>query len=72
MDHGTTKSVSFNISHQAGLVALIAIPESNLSDGLDGSYDVGVDIVCVDERGDLQKILEKRSEERRVGKECPV
>lgn len=41
--------VSFNVSHQAGLVALVAVagyhPEG-------GAVDVGVDVVCVSERRD--------------------
>lgn len=41
-----TSPVEFNVSHQAGLVALVA------SYGGDGGVDVGVDIVCVNERQD--------------------
>ncbi|ROV96707.1 hypothetical protein VSDG_05626 [Cytospora chrysosperma] len=38
--------IEFNVSHQAGLVALVA------SYGGDGGVDVGVDVVCVSERQD--------------------
>jgi 4'-phosphopantetheinyl transferase len=38
--------IGFNVSHQAGLVSLIAVI------GGDGDVDVGTDIVCVDERLD--------------------
>ncbi|EON95941.1 putative phosphopantetheinyl transferase protein [Phaeoacremonium minimum UCRPA7] len=44
-DTGTCP-ISFNVSHQAGLVALIA------AHGYDGPVDVGVDVVCVSERRD--------------------
>ncbi|KAH0538296.1 hypothetical protein FGG08_005116 [Glutinoglossum americanum] len=42
--------VEFNISHQAGLVAVVAHPGT--------STTVGVDIVCVNERNDLARIEE--------------
>lgn len=47
-----TRSVAFNVSHQAGLVALIAIPKVGKEE-----YDVGIDIVCVNERSDFEKIM---------------
>jgi 4'-phosphopantetheinyl transferase len=40
------KSIKFNVSHQAGLVALIACNE----------YDVGIDIVCIGERGEEEDV----------------
>lgn len=43
-----TSPIEFNVSHQAGLVALVA---SYGGDGV-GGVDVGVDIVCVNERRD--------------------
>jgi 4'-phosphopantetheinyl transferase len=39
------KTIDFNVSHQAGLVTLVA-----------GSFDLGTDIVCVNERDDLGRI----------------
>ncbi|KAI9861733.1 MAG: hypothetical protein M1813_005082 [Trichoglossum hirsutum] len=42
--------VEFNISHQAGLVAVVAHPGTSIR--------VGVDIVCVNERNDLARIDE--------------
>ncbi|KAH8802736.1 hypothetical protein F5884DRAFT_802867 [Xylogone sp. PMI_703] len=41
---GQQPSVDFNVSHQAGLVTLVA------AIGFQGRVDVGTDIVCVDER----------------------
>lgn len=40
-------SVNFNISHQAGIVTLVATTSSFI--------DVGTDVVCVNERGNLEK-----------------
>lgn len=39
-----TPPVSFNVSHQAGIVALAAVS------GYDGQVDVGTDVVCTSER----------------------
>lgn len=39
------KTIDFNVSHQAGLVTLVA-----------GNFDLGTDIVCVNERDDLGRI----------------
>jgi 4'-phosphopantetheinyl transferase len=41
---GRSRTVAFNVSHQAGLVTLVASP--------DARADVGTDIVCVNERND--------------------
>lgn len=48
-----TQPCAFNVSHQAGLVALVAVV------GYDGPgpVDVGVDIVCVSERRDRDRRL---------------
>lgn len=51
------KSVAFNVSHQAGMVALIAIPQPTIED----MYDVGVDVVCPNERGELYRILGEKN-----------
>ncbi len=45
--------VSFNVSHQAGTVALIALSGSSANE-----YDVGIDVVCVSERNEAEKILD--------------
>ncbi|KAI9795340.1 MAG: hypothetical protein M1833_007252 [Piccolia ochrophora] len=42
-------SLDFNVSHQAGLVALVATPNP-------ASFRVGADIVCTTERNDLERI----------------
>lgn len=42
------QQVEFNVSHQAGLVALVGAVGSNI--------DLGVDIVCVNERNDYRVI----------------
>ena len=47
------RSVSFNVSHQAGILALIAISQDSETE----KYDVGIDVVCPNERGELEKIL---------------
>jgi 4'-phosphopantetheinyl transferase len=47
----SSPGVEFNISHQAGLVTVVAHPGT--------STKVGVDIVCVNERNDLARIDEK-------------
>lgn len=39
-------NISFNVSHQAGIVTLVAIGKS--------SIDVGTDVVCANERGDKE------------------
>ncbi|KZF21519.1 4'-phosphopantetheinyl transferase [Xylona heveae TC161] len=44
----SARPIQFNVSHQAGLVALVGIPSS--------SVRVGIDIVCVDERDDYKSI----------------
>ncbi|KAI8966484.1 4'-phosphopantetheinyl transferase [Daldinia sp. FL1419] len=45
VDPATGKQpVAFNVSHQAGIVALVAVA------GYDGKVDVGTDIVCTSER----------------------
>lgn len=49
--------MSFNVSHQAGMVAIIAIPQPSIQE----EFDVGVDVVCPNERGELQKILESKN-----------
>ncbi|KAH0559458.1 hypothetical protein GP486_004029 [Trichoglossum hirsutum] len=46
----SSPGVEFNISHQAGLVAVAAHPGTSIK--------VGVDIVCVNERNDLARIDE--------------
>lgn len=51
------KSVGFNVSHQAGMVALLAIPQNVAAE----EYDVGIDVVCPNERGELEKILESKN-----------
>lgn len=43
--------VEFNVSHQAGLVALVA------SHGYEQEIEVGVDVVCVDERADRDHMM---------------
>ncbi|KAJ9155350.1 Phosphopantetheinyl transferase [Pleurostoma richardsiae] len=43
-----TEPVSFNVSHQAGLVALVAL--AAVAGYPPGPVDVGVDVVCTDER----------------------
>lgn len=48
-----SKSIGFNVSHQAGVVAMLAIPQGAAFE----EYDVGVDVVCPHERGDLDRIL---------------
>lgn len=51
VDPTTGKSpIEFNVSHQAGLVALVA--SYGYDDGEEGAVDVGVDVVCVNERAD--------------------
>lgn len=45
-----TSPIEFNVSHQAGLVALVAAHGYADDDGQRQGVDVGVDIVCVDER----------------------
>lgn len=48
IDPATGRSpVEFNVSHQAGLVALVASHDHDADE-----VDVGVDVVCVDERAD--------------------
>ena len=51
------KSVSFNVSHQAGMVVLLAIPHQ----GDKEEFDVGVDVVCPNERGELDRILREQN-----------
>lgn len=51
------KSVSFNVSHQAGIVALIAIPQETAEE----VFDVGIDVVCPNERGELDRILREKN-----------
>ncbi|KAF2015585.1 4'-phosphopantetheinyl transferase [Aaosphaeria arxii CBS 175.79] len=62
----TPAPVEFNISHQAGLVALIGCklePEDvypiTMKEKIPESVDVGVDIVCVNERNDYRMIDEE-------------
>lgn len=47
-----SQPVVFNVSHQAGLVALIAATKSSTTGDVDGNWqvDVGTDIVCTSER----------------------
>jgi len=40
-------NISFNVSHQAGIVTLVAISKA--------SIDVGTDVVCANERGNVDK-----------------
>lgn len=47
-----TSPIEFNVSHQAGLVALVAAHGYADDDGQRQGVDVGVDIVCVDERAE--------------------
>ncbi|KAI0388390.1 phosphopantetheinyl transferase [Xylariaceae sp. FL0594] len=47
-DGNNKQPVVFNVSHQAGLVALAAVVDHSSSG--EGNVDVGVDIVCVSER----------------------
>lgn len=47
-----TSPVDFNVSHQAGLVALVAAEEHE-----EGEVEVGVDVVCVDERADRDHVM---------------
>ena len=50
-DAAGRQPVVFNVSHQAGLVALVAAHGYDAANGGDSSkVDVGVDIVCVNER----------------------
>ncbi|KAG9231258.1 hypothetical protein BJ875DRAFT_430116 [Amylocarpus encephaloides] len=42
-------SIDFNVSHQAGIVSLIA------AIGFDGKVDTGTDVVCINERGSRDK-----------------
>lgn len=44
---GPEYSINFNVSHQAGIVTLVAIASS--------SIDIGTDVVCVNERGNVDK-----------------
>ena len=43
--------VDFNVSHQAGLVVLVGTTEPDV--------EVGVDVTCVDERGDMESIAKR-------------
>ncbi|KAH7115799.1 hypothetical protein B0J11DRAFT_538474 [Dendryphion nanum] len=58
LPNGVQAPVEFNVSHQAGLVTLIGCrtgsPRSNAAD--DGAIELGVDIVCVNERNDYRVI----------------
>lgn len=47
-EDGTFSPIDFNVSHQAGLVALVGTSSPNT--------DVGVDVVCVNERNDYRVI----------------
>jgi 4'-phosphopantetheinyl transferase len=47
---GVSQPVHFNVSHQAGIVAVAAV--SGYAGAGDGRADVGVDVVCVSERRD--------------------
>lgn len=50
-DGAGRQPVVFNVSHQAGLVAVVAVHGYDESNGGDSSkVDVGVDVVCVSER----------------------
>ncbi|KAF2104218.1 4'-phosphopantetheinyl transferase [Rhizodiscina lignyota] len=49
--NGSIASVDFNVSHQAGLVALVGTRKK--------SVEVGVDITCVNERNDYRHIDEE-------------
>lgn len=50
-DGAGRQPVAFNVSHQAGLVALVAVHGYDRDHGGDSSkVDVGVDVVCVSER----------------------
>jgi 4'-phosphopantetheinyl transferase len=55
--------VDFNISHQAGLVALVGVDARHLAQSdmneEPKAIEVGVDITCVNERGDYRKIDEE-------------
>ncbi|KAF1957866.1 4'-phosphopantetheinyl transferase, partial [Byssothecium circinans] len=52
---GSRAPVEFNVSHQAGLVALVGCKtEGRGDDG--GDIEVGVDIVCVNERNDYRVV----------------
>ncbi|KAI8931426.1 hypothetical protein NX059_011754 [Plenodomus lindquistii] len=51
LPNGSPAPVEFNISHQAGLVALVGCSTP--------SIDLGVDIVCVNERNDLRTISQE-------------
>ncbi|TLD07282.1 hypothetical protein PgNI_10305 [Pyricularia grisea] len=42
--------VAFNVTHQAGIVALIAVTGDASSGGDAGDIDVGIDVVCTSER----------------------
>ncbi|CBX96017.1 hypothetical protein IAQ61_004838 [Plenodomus lingam] len=48
--NGSPAPIEFNISHQAGLVALVGCKTD------DGDVELGVDIVCVNERNELNTI----------------
>jgi 4'-phosphopantetheinyl transferase len=50
LPNGSPAPVEFNISHQAGLVALVGCSTSSLD------AELGVDIVCVNERNDYRTI----------------
>lgn len=50
--------IDFNVSHQAGLVALVAA--HGFGGGGGGDVDVGCDVVCVDEREDRDRAMMAR------------
>ncbi|KAI9852259.1 MAG: hypothetical protein M1838_001301 [Thelocarpon superellum] len=55
-------AVSFNVSHQAGLVVLVALcprEKSPASVGVGVGIGIGIDIVCVSERDDAQQMTEQ-------------
>ncbi|CAI6341135.1 unnamed protein product [Periconia digitata] len=55
---GTRLPVEFNISHQAGLVALVGCITKDSASSLE-EPEVGVDIVCVNERNDYRLVDEE-------------
>ncbi|PVH94873.1 4'-phosphopantetheinyl transferase [Periconia macrospinosa] len=55
---GTRLPVEFNVSHQAGLVALVGC-KTQFPAHDNGEVEVGVDIVCVNERNDYRVVDEE-------------
>jgi 4'-phosphopantetheinyl transferase len=51
---GTPASIEFNVSHQAGLVTLVGCKSERSGERSD--VELGVDIVCVNERNDYRSI----------------